>query len=51
MQLIKDLFKSIDSIGPIAVANFLEPVSDEERQIIMRDAFETVNRFLEHLKV
>jgi len=51
MQLIKELYKSNDSIGPVAVANFLEPTSDEERQIIIRDAFETVNRILEHLRV
>lgn len=51
MKLIKELFKSINSIGPTSVANFLEPTSDEERQIIIRDTFETVNRILGHLKV
>jgi hypothetical protein len=43
---IKESFKNLDSLGPVAVANFLEPIDPEEREIILRDSYETVNRIL-----
>jgi hypothetical protein len=49
--LIKEHFKNIDSLGPVAVANFLEPITDEEKELIIRDAFETINRIMEGLKI
>ena len=39
------------AIGPVGVAHFFEPVSDEEREIIMRDPYETVNRVMEKLEI
>lgn len=48
---IKKLFHSIKSVGPVGVAHFFEPVSDEERKIIRRDAYETVNRVMEKLEI
>jgi len=46
LDLIKERFRSLDSLGPVAVANFLEPMDDEEREIIIRDSYETINRIL-----
>ncbi len=51
LSLIKENFKSIDSLGPIAVANFLEPINDEEKEMLIRDAYETINRILNQLGI
>jgi hypothetical protein len=48
---VRDTFEKVESIGPVAVANFLEPVSEEEREILTRDAFETVNRVMKMLEI
>lgn len=48
---IKRLFQSVKSIGPVGVAHFFEPLSDEEREILMRDAYETINRVMEKLEI
>jgi len=46
LDLIRERFRNLDSLGPVAVANFLEPLDDEEREIIIRDSYETINRLL-----
>jgi len=51
LSLTKENFKKIDSLGPVAVANFLEPINNEEKEIIIRDAYEIINRILEQLKI
>jgi len=49
INYIKESFKNLDSLGPVAVANFMEPIDPEEREIILRDSYETVNRILNKL--
>ncbi len=51
LDLIKERFRNIDSLGPVAVANFLEPMDDEEREIIIRDSYETINRIMKYLHI
>lgn len=51
LRFIKERFSNLDSLGPIAVVNFLEPISDEEKEIIIRDSYETINRTMEYLKI
>lgn len=51
LSFIKEHFKNIDSLGPVAVTNFLEPIGDEEKELIIRDAYETINRIMERLKI
>lgn len=48
---IKTHFKSIDSPGPVWVANFMEIDDQEEKDRIQRDAFERVNRLCDLLDV
>jgi hypothetical protein len=43
-------FRSIDSTGPIAVADFLELPPGEEREIVVRDAYEVMNHVLERVQ-
>jgi hypothetical protein len=43
-------FRSIDSMGPIAAADFLELPVGEERDVVVRDAYEVVNYVLEQLR-
>lgn len=45
---LSEKFASVDHAGPIDVANFLE-VEDEEREIIIRDAYEQVQALLRKL--
>jgi len=49
ISFIKESFRNLDSLGPVAVANFFEPIDPEEREIILRDAYETVKRILHKL--
>ncbi len=51
LNLIKESFKNLDSLGPVAVANFFEPIEAEEREIILRDSYETINRIMKYLKI
>jgi len=51
LNLIKESFKNLDSLGPVAVANFFEPSEAEEREIIQRDSYETINRIMKYLKI
>ena len=43
LEAAQESFKSIDSMGPVAIANFLELPDGEEKDIVTRDAFEMVN--------
>lgn len=49
ISFIKENFRNLDSLGPIAVANFFEPIDPGEREIILRDSYETVKRILHKL--
>jgi len=51
LRFIKERFKNLDSLGPIAVCNFLELIDDEEKEILIRDAFETINRIMKYLQI
>jgi len=51
LNLIKESFKNLDSLGPVAVANFFEPSEAGEREIIQRDSYETINRIMKYLKI
>lgn len=44
-------FHSIEHIGPKWVADFLEAADKEDRDIIMRRAYEKVNDLLDILKI
>jgi len=48
---IRGKFLSPEHVGPAAVANFLEIRDSEERDIVMRDAYERVAAFLDLLGV
>ncbi len=48
IEKFKDKFASPDHAGPVDVASFLE-LSDEEEEMIRRDAYELTNRLIEHL--
>jgi len=50
LRLIKERFKNLDSLGPVAVGNFLEPINNEEKEILIRDAFETISRIMNYLQ-
>jgi hypothetical protein len=39
-------FESTESMGPIAIADFLELAPGEERDVVIRDAYEIVNHIL-----
>ena len=49
LGFIKERFKNLDSLGPVAVSGFLEPIDDEEKEILIRDAYETINRIIKYL--
>lgn len=51
LNLIKESFKNLDSLGPVAVANFFEPIEAEEREIILRDSYEIIYRIMKYLKI
>ena len=46
LERIREWFKDINTAGPAAVAGFFSNELGEARQRRMRDAFETVDRFL-----
>jgi len=48
---IKAKFATVDGIGPIWVADFLEISDLEERARVQREAFEFINTLLEELKI
>jgi len=43
-------FQSIDSMGSVAVADFLELPPGEEREIVVRDAYEMMNHVLQRVQ-
>jgi hypothetical protein len=48
---IKSIFASVEHIGPKWVADFLEVTEKEDRDIIMRRAYEKVNELLDSLHI
>ncbi|MEE8400608.1 MAG: hypothetical protein V3R86_00435 [Candidatus Hydrothermarchaeaceae archaeon] len=46
IENIKNRFKSINGVGPVWVANFLNPTSKEEKERIMADAFMNVSELI-----
>jgi len=44
-------FSTIDSPGPVWVANFLEIDDEDEKEVVKRDVFERVNAFLNSLEI
>ncbi len=48
---IRNLFESIDSQGPVGVANFLEIHDGDERAQLIRDVFEKVNTLMDSLGI
>lgn len=51
LQKIRAKFKEIEGFGPAAYADFLLPSDSDERQLLMRDAFERVNALLIELGI
>ncbi len=51
LEKIRDKFASIEHVGPKWVADFQEIDDKEDRQIIIRNAYEKVTEFLDILKV
>ena len=51
LSKIRDRFLSLQHFGPVAVADFLELPDSEEREIVMRDAYERVTAFLDRLRI
>jgi hypothetical protein len=49
LEIMREKFSSIDSIGPVQIANFEAIMDLGERDIIQRDAFGQVEYFLEQL--
>ncbi len=49
LQRLQKLFESPDAAGPADIANFLEAQEDEERAVIMRDAFETFKSLFDQI--
>ena len=45
----KESFSTIDSMGPIAVAEFLELPNGSEREVVIRDAFEKMKYLLDRI--
>lgn len=48
---IRSKFASVDHVGPTWVADFLEVSEKEDREIIMRRAYEKVNELLDALRI
>jgi hypothetical protein len=51
LQKIRAKFKEIDGFGPAAYADFLLATDSDERQLLMRDAYERVNALLDELGI
>jgi len=51
LEAAQESFRSIDSMGPVAVANFLELPDGEEKDIVMRDVFEMINHVVNSLAI
>jgi len=48
---IRSKFLSPEHFGPVAIAEFLEVTDPEERTIVVRDAYERLNAFLDQLQI
>jgi len=51
LEKIRSKFASVEHIGPKWVANFLEVTEKEDRDIIMRRAYEKISELLDSLKI
>ncbi len=51
LEKIKSKFASVEHIGPKWVADFLEVIEKEDRDIIMRRAYEKISELLDSLKI
>jgi len=51
LQNIAEAFSRINGVGPISIADFEEIPPSEDRDLLLRDAFERVNALLEKLDV
>jgi len=51
LQKIRAQFSSIDHVGPVWVADFMDVSNPEERAILQRRAYETVTRWLDALDI
>lgn len=51
LQKIRAKFKEMDGFGPAAYADFLLATDSDERQLLIRDAYERVNSLLDELGV
>ena len=51
LQKIRAKFKEMDGLGPTAYADFLLATDSDERQLLLRDAYERVNYLLDELGV
>lgn len=51
LEKIRSKFASIEHIGPKWVADFLEVADKEDRDIIMRRAYEKISELLDILKI
>ncbi len=50
LDIIRSKFSSFDSIGPVQVADFEDIVDQDERDLLMRDVYERIQRFLEFIE-
>jgi hypothetical protein len=51
LSKIRAKFKTIDSLGPVSLMNFVDTNNKIEKERIQRDAYERVNIFLDLLKI
>jgi ribosomal protein S9 len=51
LSKIRAKFKDVDSLGPVNVAEFMEVSDPDERERIIRDAFERVAGLLDELRI
>ncbi len=50
LDAASESFQSTESMGPVAVADFLELHSGDEREIVIRDAYEVMKYVLERVR-
>ncbi len=51
LRKIRSKFMEIDGFGPVAYADFLLATDSDERELLMRDAYERVNALLDELGI
>jgi hypothetical protein len=50
LNAASESFQSIESLGPVAVTDFLELTPGEERDILAQDVYQVMNYVLEHVR-